>query len=385
MKRSVSALYSPYVIDGVQMDYTPAQMLDDCMPAGTRSTEQNPGTYDSIVDEITDPTPKKTVYDRESVTAYLDRIMEIKDNVPHNAAHYPKSYTRRKIAGELISALWKKGHFTLEDLKLDAGWKWDNVPLGNMAAFYFSAEAAGQYIFGLGIRLESYSFVKSSGSSDVEFRVNADVTKDEEAENEYDFFNEQEAGEPHYCWMADDAKCGNKLIGDPDSWLIYIPFDTCSFRLGDSLLERAAGVSGDKAPSVQDPDYFIDCFEVVRELIEDGVIISGTTVGPGGLAAAAASMCGDYGIKIDISGIGRAAGETDPVRILFSEIPGVLVQIRDDDYDYIDSQMLLQDIAYFPLGHPVPDSGFGILQGRHPGVSDILASLVLGHCSEGED
>ena len=354
MKRSVSALYSPYVIDGVQMDYTPAQMLDDCMPAGTRSTEQNPGTYDSIVDEITDPTPKKTVYDRESVTAYLDRIMEIKDNVPHNAAHYPKSYTRRKIASELISALWKKGHFTLEDLKLDAGWKWDNVPLGNMAAFYFSAEAASQYIFGLGIRLESYSFVKSSGSSDVEFRVNADVTKDEEAENEYDFFNEQEAGEPHYCWMADDAKCGNKLIGDPDSWLIYIPFDTCPFKLGGSMLAERFGSNGDNAPEIQDPDYFIDCYEVLRELVEDGVVISGITVSGGGLASAAGFMCRRTGCTIDVKGLENAYREKDIVRILFAEVPGVLIQIRDSDYDYVDAQLLLQEIAYYPLGHPDP-------------------------------
>ena len=378
-------MYSPYIIDGVQMDYTPAQMLDDCMPAEFRNTEAYAERHDSIVDEIVDPEPKKTVYDGNAVTAYTEKILARGCAPAPGAEQYPKSYTRRKLAGTLLSALWKKGHFAMDDLILKASWKWNCIPLGNMASFYFSAEAASQYIFDLGLKLCGYSFEKTGEVSDVDFEVSVEGTKDETTENEYDFFNEQEPKDLHYCWMSDEAKCGNRLVADPDSWLIYIPFDTCGYRLGNSLLEKVAGTSGDKAPSILDPDYFIDCYEVVRELIEDGVIISGTSTGPGGLAAAAASMCGDCGISIDISGIIRASGESDPVRILFSEVPGVLIQITDDDYDYIDSQMLLQDIAYFPVGHPSEEPGFRILNGRHPQVSDILASLVQGHCSEGED
>ena len=57
-------------------------------------------------------------------------------------------------------------------------------------------------------------------------------------------------------------------------------------------------------------------------------------------------------IDLDISGIEQAYIETDAIRILFSEIPGVVIQIRDSDYDYVDAQFLLQDIAYYPIGHP---------------------------------
>ena len=98
-------------------------------------------------------------------------------------------------------------------------------------------------------------------------------------------------------------------------------------------------------------------------------------------------MCGDdLGAKIDISGIMNAYDEDKSVRILFSEIPGALIQIKDIDYDYADAEFLLQDIAYYPIGHPVPGSGsIKVKSGRGGGISDILQSLLNSQASEGED
>ena len=55
------------------------------------------------------------------------------------------------------------------------------------------------------------------------------------------------------------------------------------------------------------------------------------------------------------------------MRILFSEVPGVIFQINDSDYDYLDAELLLQDVMYFPLGHPVRRKGK---------VGAILDSLI---------
>ena len=381
MGHSVSALFSPYIIDGVKMDYTPAQMLDDCLDANDRK-DGNPATdFDSIVDEIVEQVPGKTVYDTGKIMYWLESIMKAGSKVCVSPTAAPGSHTRRRIASAIIGTLWKKGHFTLEDLRVDASWLWDCAPLGNMAAFYFSAEAASRYLFDLGIRLGSYSFGKSQDGSEARFTVSAEKTEDGTADDEYDFFNDKDDRQMKYCWISDENKCGSVISEDPASWLIYIPFDTCEFRLGNSLLEKTAGSNGDKAPEILDPDYFIDCFEVVRELVEDGVIISGTAVGSGGLAAAVARLCGGHGMKADISGIERATGEYDVMRVLFSEVPGVLIQINDADYDYVDSQMLLQDIAYYPLGHPGTEEKLQFIHGRK-GVSDILASLLQGNIPE---
>ena len=65
-------------------------------------------------------------------------------------------------------------------------------------------------------------------------------------------------------------------------------------------------------------------------------------------------ICRENGCTIDLKGIETAYMEKDIIRILFAEVPGVIIQIRDSDYDYVDAQLLLQDIAYYPLGHPDP-------------------------------
>ena len=107
----------------------------------------------------------------------------------------------------------------------------------------------------------------------------------------------------------------------------------------------------------------------------------------GGLLTALKGMCkGGLGASIDITSIRDAYGEL-PVRILFSEVPGVLVQIRDQDFDYVDAELILQDIAYFPLGHTVrdADSQITVNYDSKSGVAGILQSLLSGQASEGED
>ena len=151
------------------------------------------------------------------------------------------------------------------------------------------------------------------------------------------------------------------------------------------------GKGNETGPEILDPDYFMDCYEVMRELAEDGVVICGRTVSRGGLARALTLMLGENArMETDLSGIGKACLEDDPVRILFAETPGAVIQVRDSDFDYVDSQFLLQDIAYYPLGHPVTAGpglkpGISPLQKGRTGLSSILASLMTGLSSEGED
>ena len=72
------------------------------------------------------------------------------------------------------------------------------------------------------------------------------------------------------------------------------------------------------------------------------------------------------------------------VRLLFSEVPGVVVQIRDMDFDYLDAELLLQDVAYFPLGHPsVRSTAVRVKKSVKNGLHTILDALMQK--AEGED
>ena len=95
-------------------------------------------------------------------------------------------------------------------------------------------------------------------------------------------------------------------------------------------------------------------------------------------------MCSEAGMDIDIKGI-MSSYQEERHKVLFGEVPGVLIQVSDENYDYVDSQLLLQDIAYYPIGHPTEGpSELTISEDGKSDVADILASL-LGHASEGED
>ena len=398
MTEKESALYSHYIIDGTRLDMTPAELLDECM----EDEGFNPGTgFGDIVDESTEPPLSSFSYDTDMEQEYLSRTVAASHIERPFRLLYPEHFTRLQIAKALLGRLWSKGHFKMGNLKLWAQWDWDPSPVGNMSAFYRSVESASEYIYGLGVKLEDYLFIEGDNGCNAKFFAwldneydrslsdYLDESSDSQDESAYSNIDntalfKSSPFESLHPWISDERVCPSSITPDQDSWIIYIPFDTCSYRLGASLLTEVAGHNGGKSPEISDPDYFIDCYEVVRELVEDGFVIAGATVADGGLITAAKDMCAEAGMNIDVKGI-MSSYQQERHRVLFGEVPGVLLQVSDENYDYVDSQLLLQDIAYYPIGHPSAEpSGLTISETGKNGVADILASL-LGHASEGED
>lgn len=399
MKEKESALYSQYIIDGVRCDASPAALLDECLEFSDFPDDES--GYDDIIDESTEPPLASAEFDSAKTAEYVSRISEAACSERPFSLLYPDHFTRLQIARSLLDRLWSEGHFRLYNLRLWAQWDWNTRPIGNMASFYRSTEAASDYIFGLGVKMSDYLFIENDERCSAKFfawlpdgdedAARGEDTTDEEAAvaPEIPYTGEtalfRSPFESRHPWIGNRRKCPATMVPDPQSWIIYIPFDTCPFRSGGSLLAQTYGQNGGQEPRIGDPDYFIDCYEVVRELVEDGIIKAGSTVADGGLATAAERMCQEAGLEMDIRGILSSYGETDPVKVLFGEVPGVLIQIGNNDYDYLDSQLILQDIAYYPVGRPSADiTGLRLTDKPKKGVADILASL-LEQATEGED
>lgn len=344
----ISALHSKYIIDGIPRELTPAGILSSVM-----ERVPEPGTgADVIIDESFDPAPGPILLDSSRIEEYLHKISGLQAQV---SVPFAAPSTRGRVAAALIDTMWRSGNFKLDDLHLTAKWTFNSDKVGDMAAFYASVEAAADYIDTMRLNLRRISLER--GPFDVRFATPF-------------------SGAP---LLVDDC-----LHPDPQSWVVYLPFDTSDFRLGGSLLSQALGLKGGMAPQVEDADYLMDCFEVVREFAEDGVLLSAATVSEGGLYSTLRRMSSDgTGVRADVSGIMRACSEKDPVRILFGEVPGAVIQIRDADFDYIDAEFLLQDVAFFPLGHPASDSGIHIEYSAVSGIQTILESLMQN--AEGED
>lgn len=378
-----SPLFSVYVIDGVPCDATPAELLEECMPDKRKCAceKERP----EIVDESLDPPPTSFVYENENPVGYVDAVTGALGVERPFRMLYPETFTRERIAEALLSAIWREGHFRLDNLEMELLWKWNVRKLGNMASFYNSVSSASDYLFSLGVRISGYGFEETGEACFLKASAALPPHKEGEPESDDELLVEMpfESARP---WIGEGMKCPSKAVKDNDSWLIYIPFDTCGHKLGGSLLAEVSGHNGGVGPVIGDPDYFIDCYEIVRELVEDGIVMSGVTVCDGGLMAALSSLCSDCSVVADVNGIATAYNEPDATKILYSEIPGVLMQIQDSDYDYIDAQLLLQDVAYYPIGHPDHSGkGISVVRESRAGVASILASLMQGQLSEGED
>ncbi|MBR1873002.1 MAG: hypothetical protein IJ795_07340 [Bacteroidales bacterium] len=364
-------LKSPYIIDGIRMDATPMEMIHS---AGGADSGQDGASYEPIVDETLDASVSPGTFSAEKIADYLDLMKDVQRRLP--LAHCG-SYSKACIARALCDTLWLSGSFSFEDLALSLGWKWDMSGVGGPSSFYDSVEASCDYLDSLGLKLKECGFAEARTSS-FWAKASLDKSQIEEEEETADFSVRK--GMPR---LGRKRRVGERSVGNRQDWIIFVPFDTCAFRLGGSLLGQVAGEAGGSAPQILDPDYFIDCFEVVRELVEDGIVTAGVTVGDGGILKALSAMMEDRGMDVDLGGMSRSYGEKDLVRLLFAEVPGVIIEIKDSDYDYIDAEFLLQDVAYYPLGHP-GEGGLRVHCSDSSEITGILQSL-LDDATEGED
>lgn len=361
----ISALDSNFIIDGIARDLTPRQLLGGS--AGEVGRRQ-------IVDETLEPGAAARDFHSSEIDSCLEAVLNSGRVFP---LQYSDKYSRFLLAKALVDTIWREGSFGADDLAVSVKWSWNEDGVGNMAAFYRSVEAVTEYADSLGVRILNYDYeVAHTCRLEIEVSLSAHETED-------DYYIEQP-------YRSENPSLGSMTVPslfepDPQSWIVYVPFDTADYRLGGSLLAQAYRFGG-VGPELGDADYFLDSYEVIRELVEDGVIIAGTTVGDGGLLAALKKMTGaGLGTTAEISDLAAASSENDPVRLLFSEIPGVLFQIRDSDFDYLDAELLLQDIAYYPLGHPVPGAPLRIRNSGKSGIQKILESLIVSQGFEGED
>ena len=375
-EKNTSFLLSDYVLDGVKQAVTPFRILQgvSMFPAEEPAGDFH---YADVVDETSDAEPDSAQTDSRKVARYLNDVLAAERVFPLDFA---KTYTKARIAGALLDCIWKMGSFRIGDLCLDAVWNWTSTQVGNMAAFYHSVEAAGEMLDSLNLRIREYTINETDGPCSLSFKADIRPVGEDEDLVEQPFTSRDP--------RLGVASIPGTLLPDSASWIVYIPFVSSSYRLGGSLFSQAEGIPFPIAPQLDDDDYFIDCYEVVRELVQDGIVLSGATVGEGGLISAVKRMAGSgAGAGIDLSDLRRATGEDDVVRLLFSEIPGVLIQIRDIDFDYIDAELLLQDVAFYPIGHPVP-GGNGTVRvhaSAKTGIQNILDSLVQRQGGEGED
>ncbi|MGE5317646.1 MAG: phosphoribosylformylglycinamidine synthase, partial [Chloroflexota bacterium] len=239
------------------------------------------------------------------------------------------------IAEALTNIVFAPLEQGIKSISLSANWMWPCRNEGEDARLYDAVEAAGNFATALGINIptgkDSLSMTQKYPDGEKVLSPGTVIIS--------------AVGE-----VSDIRKVIRPVL-QPEftASIIYIDFSNDNFKLGGSSFAQSLSVVGDAAPTVANPDYFVAAFESVQALINRGVVIAGHDISAGGMITTMLEMLfaqPGIGIDADLS----VFGESDIVKLLFSENPGVLLQVNDLDY----TSVLLHEagIRFHVVGKP---------------------------------
>ncbi len=239
------------------------------------------------------------------------------------------------IAEALTNIIWAPLSDHIRSISLSANWMWPCKNPGEDARLYSAVEAASDFAIKLGINIPTGKDSLSMTQKYSDETVFSPGTVIISASGE----------------ISDIKKIVEPvIISDSETTLIYVDFSSDSYKLGGSSFAQVLGMLGDEAPTVKDSERFVAAFNLVQELIEEGKIISGHDISAGGMITTLLEMCfsnSTGGLSINLDEI----GEYDIIKILFSENPGIIIQV--DDESYVIEKFLENNITCYPIGSPV--------------------------------
>ncbi len=221
------------------------------------------------------------------------------------------------IAEALTNLVWAPIEGGLAGVSLSANWMWPCRNPGEDARLYTAVKAASDFAIGLGINIptgkDSLSMTQKYPDGSKVYSPGTVIIS--------------AVGE------VSNIKTVVKPVIQPEftSTLIHIDFSSDAFKTGGSSLAQSLHALGNEAPTVKDPEYFANAFNAVQSLITKGVVLAGHDISSGGLVTTLLEMLfaqPGIGLEADLS----VFGESDIVKLLFSENPGVVIQVNDLDY-----------------------------------------------------
>jgi phosphoribosylformylglycinamidine synthase len=234
-------------------------------------------------------------------------------HAPINALIDPKSGSKMAIAEALTNIVWAPFKDGLKSISLSANWMWPCKNEGEDARLYEAVEAVSDFACNLGINIPTGKDSLSMVQKYKDDAVYAPGTVIISASGE----------------VSDVKKVVEPvLVNDIDSSLILVDFSKCKMELGGSSFAQVLNQIGDVAPTICDDAYFATAFNTIQKLINDGVILAGHDISAGGLITTLLEMNfpnSKGGLNINFGSL----EEKDLVKILFSEIGAVVIQVKD--------------------------------------------------------
>jgi phosphoribosylformylglycinamidine synthase len=247
------------------------------------------------------------------------------------------------IAEALTNIIWAPLTYGLNGISLSANWMWPCRNEGEDTRLYEAVKAASDFAISLGINIPTGKDSLSMTQKYKDGVVYSPGTVIISAAGEVS--DVRNIVEP-------------VIINDPYTSLLYIDMSRDLFKTGGSSFAQVLNRVGDSAPTVKYPDYFAVVFNTVQQLVSGNKILAGHDISAGGMLVTLLEMCFANlhgGLSVNLS----ALYEKDTIKILFSQNPGIIIQVRDEDE--IADLFLENGISYLSIGHPVDERTLSII------------------------
>ena len=264
-------------------------------------------------------------------------------HAPQAGLASPEAGSVLSVAESLTNLVWAPLADGLKSVSLSANWMWPcRSQEGEDARLYKAVEALSDFCCAIGVNVptgkDSLSMTQQYPNGEKIIAPGTVIVSS--------------GGE-----VSDVRKVVSPVVvNDKRSSLYHIDFSFCEQRLGGSAFAQSLGKVGSDVPTVDNPEYFVDCFNAVQELIRRGWVMAGHDISAGGLITTLLEMTFANtrgGLHINLHDI---CSDGDITKTLFAENPGVVIQVSDEHK--FDLREFLEDVGvgFAKIGYPVENS-----------------------------
>ncbi len=226
----------------------------------------------------------------------------------------PKAGSQLAIAESLSNLVWAPIEQGLSGVSLSANWMWPAKNEGEDARLYAAVESVSHFACELGINIptgkDSLSMVQKYPDGNKVYAPGTVIIS--------------AAGE-----VTDVRKVVETAIDvEAGGSIVYVDLSLDDFHLGGSAFAQMQSKVGDEVPAIKSTTNFKSAFKAIQDLIQNGDVLAGHDVSGGGLITSLLEMCfpgKNTGMSVDLD----VFQEQDVVKLLFSEKPALLIQVKD--------------------------------------------------------
>ncbi len=237
-------------------------------------------------------------------------------HAPVAALADPEAGSRLAIAEALTNLVFAPIQDGLSGISLSANWMWPAKNKGENDRLYRAVQAVSEFAIQLGVNIptgkDSLSMTQKYPDGKVVYSPGTVIIST--------------VGE------CKDIKKTVKaaLIPQTGTKVLYLDFSRDSAKLAGSSFYQILNKIGTETPTIKDSSYFAASFNAVQDLISKGLVLSGHDISSGGMITALLEMCfpsKQVGLNVKIDRL----EESDLVKALFAENPGILIQVGLDN------------------------------------------------------